>query len=265
MDNKNIESNNGQLDNKKSSKKYIVIIIILLIVILGMFGYILYDKDIILSDKKENKESTTEKTKSDNTKSKDIKKEESDTEEIKPLDLTKCLNDNNGVTYANPTDVEEDFGLYLKVNSDRKSVAETIDMAKFGPISTSTQWSDSVSTQIIEGFTKKIVSTFVGTLGQDTNGITYFYVMEDGTVEYTPLFVKKTDSAGNMFYALNYVNEYTNDGKISKSYMTTNGVLKDVKGVYKLYSVDAYKGSGAKTVIGVTKDGSFYDLAKAIN
>ena len=42
----------------------------------------------------------------------------------------------------------------------------------------------------VDGFDKNVANAYVGELGQDSKGTTLFYVMEDGTVEYTKIFKK---------------------------------------------------------------------------
>ena len=83
-------------------------------------------------------------------------------------------------------------------------------------------------------------------------GITLFFIMEDNTVEYMPMFINKTDH-----YEMNYQN---NDS------FKVSGTLSDVKDVYKLYNVDSSKeNASSKTTIAAKKDGSFYDLGAIIN
>lgn len=241
-------------EEKKNNKGLIILVIVLTIAVLGMGGYIAYDKGIIFAGE-ESKNSGNNKV--------DI--EEKDTnDEIKELDLSKCLNKEN-VTYTDPTDVEEDFGLSMKANSDKRSVTLSIDWAKFGPHSTATAWGNDIRTYQITGFSKDVSDVFVGGLGQSAMGITLFYLMSDGTVEYTPMFIKKIDSQNNSYYVMNYTFEYSDDGRIIGEHFSTNGQLKGAKNVIKLYTVNASNGFGWITTIGATKDGSFYDLGVIIN
>ena len=239
---------------KKNNPILIVIIFVLLAIIIGG-GIFVYTKYIAPSDSKKSSnqqpETTNEVT-------------EKEDEEIKELDLSKSLNTEN-VNYSNATDVSSDYGLSMEINSDKKSVTLKVDWNKFGPLSTVSAISTDSKDYQITGFKRDVVGTFVGDLGQDAMGITLFYLMSDGTVEYTPVFVKKQDTQGNMYYDINYTYEKTSDGKITNSYFETNGTISNVSGVIKLYNADAYNMTGGKTVLGALKDGSFYDLGYVIN
>lgn len=88
-------------------------------------------------------------------------------------------------------------------------------------------------------------------------GITLFYLMEDGTVEYTPMFTKKRDSQNNSYY---------DSTSINGNYETKRAIT-GVRDAIKLYTVNSYVESGgvSMTTIAATKDGSFYDLGILIN
>lgn len=254
------ERNVDQTAETKNNKNgpLIAIIISLVIIIVGMGIYIMYDKGIIFS-------STEVQDKKSNNK-KDIvkeKKEEKESMEIKPLDLSKCLN-NNTNTYSNYTDIEGNYGLSMKINPDKKSITLSIDWNVFGPLSSATAYSSEIIDYQITGFSKEIDQTFIGDFGQDSMGITLFYLMDDQTVEYTPMFINKTDSQNNTFYNMNYTYEKSTDGRVTGTYFTTNGTLAGAKDIIKLYTVNASNGGGWRTTIGATKDGSFYDLGALI-
>ena len=75
------------------------------------------------------------------------------------------------------------------------------------------------------------------------------------SVEYTPIFIQKTDSQNNTYYDMNYS---------SANQFSTNGTIAGVANVIKFYTVNASNGSGWLTTIGATRDGSFYDLGAVI-
>lgn len=243
---------------EKKSNNLAIVIVLLVLVILGLVFYILYDKGIIFS--KDDSTITTETTNntSNNTNNKN------ETTEVKELDLTKSLNTNN-ITYKNASDQEGNYGLSMKINSDKKSVTLTIDWAIFGKFST-TGSSGEVKDYSVNGFSKNVKSTFIGNLGQHYSGITLFFIMEDGTVEYTKLFkqAETGNTDGSIYYVLN--GNFNSDG--STGTFTSNGLVSNVKNVIKLYNADASNGtysSGYITVIGTTTDGAFYDLGNEIN
>ena len=97
-------------------------------------------------------------------------------------------------------------------------------------------------------------------------GITLMFLMEDGTGEYMPMFNKK-DAQSNSYYEINYTYEYSTDNRVTGEHFETKGTVNNVKNVIKLYSVSVSvpNGGGAVTVIGATKDGSFYDIGNEIN
>lgn len=243
----------------KKGNGLIVFIVFLLLIIIGLSCYICYDKGIIFS-----KKTTNEQTNNTNNQEENTNNQQTTTEDVLELDLTKSLN-TTGKTYHNASDKTSDYGLSMKINND-KTVTLTIDWKVFGKYST-TSSSGEVKDYIINGFTKNIKSTFIGELGQDYHNMTFFYLMEDGTVEYTRLFKKaeNNNTDGSIYYVLN--NTIINEGKYAGEFKTS-GALNDVSNVIKLYNSTVSGGpntSGYSTTIGATKDGSFYDLGSIIN
>lgn len=250
---------------KKEKKKGVcskVVIVLLIIVILGLVGYIAYDKEIVSFGAKETKEKNNkDATKKEENKTEEKEQKAESKSETKQLDLTKSLNTKD-ITYKNSSDVQGDYGLSMSIDSNKKSITLSIDWNKFGPLTSASAYAPTVETYNITGFSKNIVSTFIGDVGQDSTGITLFYIMEDGTVEYTPLFIK---NEGETEYRINYTYEYSSDNRITGQHFETKGLISGVKGVIKLYNVDAAAQAGWRTTIGATKDGSFYDLGNEIN
>ncbi len=239
----------------KGNKGLIILIIILIIVILGMAGYIAYDKGILSNNQKTSEAQKTEEEKPTNE----------NTEEVeKPLNLSKCLN-NSTATYTNPQETEGNYGLSMQINSDQKSINLSINWQIFGPLSGATAYASEIENYQITGFSKSIKSTFIGDLGQDAMGITLFYLMEDGTVEYTPMFIRKIDGQNNSYYETNYTYDYGTDGRITGQHFATAGMINQVTDIIKLYTADASAQVGWKTTIAAKKDGSFYDLGSIIN
>lgn len=153
----------------------------------------------------------------------------------------------------------------MRINPDKKSITLNIDWPVFGPLSMTAAYSSNVEEYQITGFSKEIKQAFVGELGQDAMGITLFYLMEDNTVEYTPMFTLNTSNPNSTHYEMNYSYEKSPDGRITGTYFTTRGPINGVKDIIKLYVANASNGSGWITTIGATKDGSFYDLGAIIN
>lgn len=246
---------------KVNIRVLISLVSIIVVIIIAMGTYIVYDKDIIsLSVENETSQSNANKNNAESVVEKEIDEVDDTSDKVKELDLSKCLN-NSTNKYSNATDVEGNYGLSMKINSDRTSVTLNIDWQTFGPLSNGSLSSQSVNSYQITGFSKEIETVFVGDLGQDSMGITLFYVMNDGTVEYTPLFNRKFDSQNNLYYEINYTNDYSSDGKSIGQHFVTKGAISGVENVIKLYTANVSDGtSGARTTIGATKEGSFYDL-----
>lgn len=245
------ENENVAKKKKGSSTGLIITIVVLVLIIIGLVGFICYDRSL---------KSTTNKSDIKETNSNSNKKEENDTndeEKVKELDLSKSLNTTN-VSYTNASDNIGDYGLSMNINSDKKSITLSIDWNKFGPLSAASAWAPVVETYQITGFTKGIASTFIGELGQDANGLKLLYLMDDGTVEYTPMFNLKNAGQSNPYYEMNYSYNYSADGRVvGDSYFVTKGTVSGVTKVIKLYNANA---SGGRTAIGAKADGSFYDL-----
>lgn len=254
---------NENINNENNNKRLITIILVLVVIILGMGIYITIDKGVIsinLSQKeKKNKDNNKISKNKENEKEKNIEEQE----EIKPLDLSKCLNNNNNTIYSNPSESLGDHGLAVEITQDKTTAILSIDWNKFGPLSTATAWSSSVEKYPITGFTKNITSAFVGGYGQDSMGTTLFYLMDDRTVEYTPMFNQKPDNQGNSYYEMNY----SLDNSTTGQHFATKGQITGVKNIVKLYIANAStsNGSGWVTTIAATKDGSFYDLGNLIS
>ena len=174
-------------ENKNIGKGVFVLITLLVLIILCLVGYICYDKEIIFNKAEEKKFENTKVVGTDDNKIVDDSVETKN--EVKELDLSKSLN-TTGVTYSDVSDTKEAYGLSMRINDDKKSITLSIDWNVFGPLSRASAFAKVVEDYQITGFSKNVKETFVGSLGQDSVGITLFYLMEDGTVEYTSMFVK---------------------------------------------------------------------------
>lgn len=179
---------------------------------------------------------------------------------IKPLDLAKSLN-TSGINYSNPTENQENVGVLIETNGTSTAKFIIKDHDRYCDAFHLFCAKGEGESSIDVNFDKTVKSGFVGGVGQDATGTTVFYLMEDGTVQYYRMMVKRTDSQGNQYYEMNSVKHSAEEA--NKNH--TEGQLGNANGVVKIYSVDASNGmSGYRTVIGATKDGSFYDLGYMI-
>ena len=239
----------------KKSSGLIYVVIILLIVCVGMGTFIFVNKDKLFAKESEKttesgeKEQSTEKEEEQNTPTETK-------EEVKTIDLSKSLN-TNGYTYNSLTDKDENVGFSLKINDDKKSVTVTIYEKGSKMISENTHstWSKDPIDKQITGFTKNIKSTYIGGLGQDSTGTTFYYIMEDGTLTYSKVFELAYNRDGTTYY----------DTKLLENALTVKTV-DNVDGIIKLYGANASapQSSGYYTTLAAKKDGSFYDLSKII-
>lgn len=125
---------------------------------------------------------------------------------------------------------------------DRKTLSDTYSL----------NWD---TTGVVEGtvedkvitFTQGIKDIHIGGIGQDTSGDVILFLMDDGTVEYIPVY-KALSTSGV-------------DG------LTSYGILLDLKDIVKFYSVGAIRNpvGSSVTILAQTKDGTLYDLAPIIN
>lgn len=234
-------------EKKKSNVGVIILVVVLFLVCIGMGTFIFINKDKLIN--------TSNKSQTEKSSIKKENKQEEDTK-IAELDLSKCLNQTN-VNYSNPVEAITSIGLTPTVDDGKRSVTIKTDGSKFGPVSTLSAYYSGKYNMYVDGFDKDIENVYVGELGQDPMGTTLLYIMEDGTVQYTKIFKKESDSSGNQHYTLNTYQQGEDNFRFH-----ADGTVKDVKDVIKIYNVNATTtGSGAMTAIGAKKDGSFYDLS----
>ena len=223
-------NNNGKKRNNK-----LIFIIALVVLILGLGGYLVYT----LTSKSSNVETDKEEKNQKNV--------------VKTVDLSKCIN-NKSVTFKDLDGEVSTIGLEVVVNGNDTNLK--INWEKFGPVSGASTWANRTEELKIQKLAKKVKSGFVGGEGQDSKGTILFYLMEDGTVEYTRLFNQNN---------VNYTYDKDADGKITGQHFESEGTVKNVKDVVKLYTVQVIDGqSGYMTTIAAKKDGSFYDLGYEI-
>ena len=195
------------------------------------------DKESVIENNKNNENIVESDQNQENTIENDKNNEQSDAI-TDTVYLSKCLNTDN--IYQNLSDNESNYGLSMSINSEKTSITLSIDWNKW-PLGNSN--AKNVRTYQITGFTKNIIGTFIGEMGQSISGTTLFYLMEDGTVEYTPVKELAYDSQN----------------------ITSKGVVRGVENISKLYNADVSTGfSGWRTTIGAKEDGTFYDLGEIL-
>ncbi len=215
---------NREIENKNIVLKAIIIILILIII--GMVVYIAYDKGIIFKkslDVEEKKEKVEEEDKKE-------------ADNLKPLvfDSNKCIN-NNEMNYEI---TNSEFDVNVTLNSDKKSVIFSGDWGLFGDNEVSFEYN-------INNFQNEISDVLIGIFGWDGYSASIIYLMEDGTVEYTPIRKAKEE------------NNFKSYGKINE--------VEDIVSIKRI--IGKQKNSpvgGGYSVAAQKKDGTFYDLANLI-
>lgn len=251
------EQNNNFQEPKKKGNGLVVALLVIVIILLIGIGVLIVVKPAIFNFSAKSNDTASGVENVDDTTTSD---------EIKELDLSKGIG--TDYVYSNPVEAKTVIGVSVK-GENTKSPKLVIDWKEFGPHSGASAWGPEPVEYEIKGFTKNVKYGVVGEVGQSAVSTTVFYLMEDGTVEYTKLFVKNTDANGNTYYSTNYIYEKDNEGKITGEHFETQGSVSNVKNVVKFYNVDSQASNtavgGARTTIGATKDGSFYDLGNIIN
>lgn len=187
----------------------------------------------------------TEKTETNNEENNEVEEEVSDNS--LDFDTSKIVNSTADSyelqNYNGTIDVRLDETRKVATLSfNRKTLSDTYGL----------NWD---TTGVVEGtvedktitFTQGIKDVYVGGIGQDMSGDIILFLMDDGTVEYIPVY--KALSTGGV------------DG------LTSYGTLQDLKDVVKFYSVMAIRNpvGSSVTILAQTKDGTLYDLAPIIN
>ena len=233
----------------KDNKLFVYSTIILSFIVIILVAYIIYDKFFYVEEKILPVEDNTKKV--------------VDKTVIKELDITKCLNGVEGVTYSNPKVDTELYGLHAKVNDDKLGVTVNVDgdgvFNKNLNTIISSNRDESNYNIFVNGFNKNINKVFIGEFGQDITGLSLIYLFEDQTVGYTKLFKRNFDENNTLYFTLKNVSEENNNYifNIDDYY----NEIKDIVGIYNAdYNIP--NGGGAKTVIASLKNGSFYDLSK---
>ena len=228
-------------ENKKSNTLLIVLIVILLIISIGSVTFIIINKDKLFAN--EDSKPTEEKEESQKLESFDLSK----------FDNTRVINKNEGIEYANDAKevsnlIPDSTGEYIKLElqSDSKTVVAKINWGRLTSSNINANTNDYTYTLSLN---KKIRKVYVNGWGQSIGAETIFYLMEDGTIEYTPVSGEIT-------------NEYVNkpDSFKLKSY----GKVPGVDGVVMIAGVTAQPVNtnigGYWTLLGIKSDGTFYDL-----
>ena len=230
------------MESKKSKTGLHVIVGILLgIIICGSVIFVAYSLDYLTFGQVEE----NEKAKTNNDENNES--EENVNNNSLDFDTNKIVN-----STADSYELQNYNGTIDVILDETREIATLSFNRKTLSDTYSLNWD---TTGVVEGtveektitFTQGVKDVFVGGIGQDISGDVILFLMDDGTVEYIPVY-KALSSNGI-------------DGLISY------GTLNDLKDVVKFYSVGAIRNpvGSSVTIIAQTKDGTLYDLNPIIN
>lgn len=232
--------------NKKTSKVDLWIIIILIIIIICLIGFIISDKFINNDASKETINNEPEIVDDNNNSTNNTDLEFDITKEAingRPGWAYKPVNDNNAST----------IGLFINLSESKKTATITIDWSKYFGIYGISLTTGETREYAITNFTKKIKDVYIAGFGQSSGHETAFYVMEDGTVEYTPINNALGEKASS-----------------SETILKSYGKINDVSGVVKIISATDYCPNdntcigGSYNILGIKQDGTFYNLSEIL-
>lgn len=230
------------MENKKSKTGLHVFVGILLgIIICGGVVFATYSLGYLTFNQVEE----TEKTETNNEENNEAEEEVSDNS--LDFDTSKIVNSTADSyelqNYNGTIDVRLDNTRKIATLSfNRKTLSDTYGL----------NWD---TTGVVEGtvedkaitFTQGVKDVYVGGIGQDMSGDIILFLMDDGTVEYIPIYQALSTNGIDS--------------------LTSYGTLPDLKGIVKFYSVGAIRNpvGSSVTILAQTKDGTLYDLAPIIN
>ena len=248
-----MEQWNDVKKGQNTSSVFIVILVILLIAACTA-GFLYGDKLYALVHKTEEENTKTEEKTNNEEKEEEAKEETK--EEIQPLDLSKCLNCGENWVITDPKE-EDDGTSNFTLTNDNNHVTLTIHWSNFCKASGSSECDDKEEVNEVKNIGGKVIDTIVGGSGQSISSTTFYYLLNNGKVEYTKLYSRKDNA-----YELNRSYDYDSDGKVTDTYFSSQGTVPNVENIIKLYNVQVHveNSSGHATTIGALADGSFYDL-----
>lgn len=260
----NMNNMNNVNGSKKNGLTVALVVCIAIIIVLG--GYIIYDKDVFNLSKNDPKESVNKNEDSSNKISEDNPNVNNETQTNEGTENQNTTNTSKNskigfdASKCNNCDKNYDYAInargelaYAELSADGKSVKvnlETDAIKNAGSKTITTKTSEQKIT-----FSKKVVDVIYTGYGLDISYDTLLYLMEDGTVEYTPILyaaskndVRSYGQAGNL---TNIVKFYTNIEASSKSgvggYLTTfaqssDGTIYDIMSMLAETSNYPYSG-----------------------
>ena len=235
---------------KKEKKSNWLLVTILIVALLASFAFGGLAVGLIKSPKGE-----TNTTANKNENETGETKETTSTAEFAALDFDKCINKKDTAYKPHIGDMSQ-LGINIIVNNDLKSVSIQYSSLKLNETyalgwGTTRGDYESLGTKTLS---KKISQVFIGGYGQAAGNDVILYLMEDGTVQYTPIYKEITSDTWKQ----------SDNSKKLNSY----GEIPNVEQVVGLsLATVTFKDSptgGHVTTIARRADGSFYDLGELL-
>lgn len=230
---------------KRSSKVLVVIIVILGIVVVGLVGFILYDKSLVVNNA-ESEEKKSVKKENINSDNDGINNKESS---LITFDQSKCLN-NKDIQQSNQVGIWQSScidGISLTTDENRKVIKISVRwdiLNTSGYVNNPAKNGETYQEYQIT-FNKNVEDIYGASIGFDAYGLVYLFLLDDGSVSY----ITFKDILENQNFQAN----------------TIENVESIVKFVSISYSTSSDEVGRPPTVIAYKSDGTFYDLSKLIN
>ncbi len=214
------------MENKSTGKT--ILIIALLLAVIGLGGYIVYDKVL----NKENEEPT--KTEKQDGKTMGTEKQDSINYLFK-FNSSKVLSSNKDLKYS-LSQAWSMTGININLGDNQKQIKISVS------------WNNLVDSNLkkdkydefVVNFSKEIEDIYIGTIGQDETGTIALFIMEDGSIEYIPIY-----------------------SSLQKSEFKSSGQVSNLTNIVKFYTASAWiedAGGGHITVLAQSTDGTLYNL-----
>lgn len=174
------------------------------------------------------------------------------------FDPTKIIDGNSNIAYgSNVSEVSSSFVLKTeppleiigtKISDDKKTVTVTVNWDGLKEVYPTLNGKTTSSYSI--SFDKNVRAVYVNGWGQGWGQETIFYLMEDGTVEYTPVTTKVVEGLA---------------GSVESFSLKSYGAIPGVEGVVILAMGDEFPTNsefgGGMAILGIKSTGEFYDLS----
>lgn len=230
---------------KKDNKFLLVIIVILAVAVVGLIGFIVYDKSIIVNQA-DSEEKRADKKENKNTDTTNNQKESSN---LITFNKDNCLN-NEDIKQLNQVSIWKSFnilGLTLTTNESRKSVKVSVrwDILNTNGYFNNPATNGQTNQDYQITFDKNVEDIYGASLGFDAYSFVYLFLLDDGSVSY----ITFNDILENQNFEVKKIENVDN---IVKFVNISYGTASDEVG-------------RPPTTIAYKNDGTFYDLSKLIN